>query len=112
MKDRNIDWKGVRLVPILHGRIEFALEVRRHFETFCPDCVAVEYPNTLMAPILRGIRRLPLLSTVYYREKDGTLIYLLIEPTDAQVEAVRLALENDLPVHFIDRDTEGYPLDR
>jgi hypothetical protein len=28
------------------------------------------------------------------------------------VEAVRLALENDLPVHCIDRDTEGYPVDR
>jgi hypothetical protein len=100
------------MVPILHNRMEFALEVRRQFQEFNPDHVAVEYPNTLADLVLRGVKRLPLLSAVYYRENDGTLVYLLIEPTDGQVEAIRLALENVLPVHFIDRDTEGYPLDR
>ncbi|MGD2127375.1 MAG: hypothetical protein PVG99_14940 [Desulfobacteraceae bacterium] len=111
-KKHRIEWRNVRLVPILHGKMEFALEVRRQFEVFRPDLVAVEYPNTLRDPILRGIQRLPLLSAVYYQEKDGTFVYLLVEPTDGQVEAVRLALEKGLPVHFIDRDTEGYPLDR
>ena len=28
------------------------------------------------------------------------------------MEGLRLALEKDLPVHFVDRDTEGYPVDR
>ena len=112
MKNDQIEWKNVRIVPILHNKMEFALEVRRQFEQFRPDHLAVEYPSTFREKILQGIKRLPLLSVVHYEEKDGTFIYLLMEPTDGQVEAVRLALANDVPVHFIDRDTEGYALDR
>lgn len=102
----------MRLLPVLHNKVEFAQEVRRQFEEYRPDLVAVEYPHTLKNKILEGVRRLPLLSVVYYEESDGTFIYLPLEPTDGQVEAIRLALAENLPIHFIDRDTEGYPLDR
>jgi hypothetical protein len=112
MKNDQIEWKNVRIVPILHNKMEFAVEVRRQFEQFRPDHLAVEYPSTLREKILQGIKRLPLLSVVHYEEMDGTFTYLVMEPTDGQVEAVRLALANDVPVHFIDRDTEGYALDR
>jgi hypothetical protein len=106
-----IEWQNVRLVPILHNRMEFAIEVRRQFKEFRPDRVAVEYPDTLEDKILQGVKRLPLLSVVYYEDKDGTFTYLLLEPTDGQVEAVRMALSEGIPIHFIDRDTSGYPLD-
>jgi hypothetical protein len=112
MRNDIIKWKNIRLVPILHNRMEFALEVRRQYKQFRPDHVAIEYPPTLEAKILQGIKRLPYISVVHYEEKDGTFIYLLIEPTDGQVEAVRLALSDNIPVHFIDRDSEGYPIDR
>ncbi|MCF8062939.1 MAG: hypothetical protein K9M82_10520 [Deltaproteobacteria bacterium] len=105
-----IEWRGVRFVPILHNRLEFALEVQRQFEAFRPDCVAVEYPPTLRRVVLEGVERLPYLSAIHYTEEDGTFVYLLVEPTDGQVEAVRLALARGLPVFFVDRDTEGYPL--
>ena len=111
MRIGRIEWKNVRIVPILHNRMEFAIEVRRQFEEFRPDHVAIEYPATLKDKMLQGIKRLPLLSVVHYEESDGTFIYLIMEPTDGQVEAVRLALEHAVPVHFIDRDTEGYPID-
>ena len=106
-----IEWQNVRLVPILHNRMEFAREVRRQFKEFRPDHVAIEYPSTLREKILQGIKRLPYLSVVHYEESDGTFIYLLLEPTDGQIEAARLAFEHSIPIHFIDRDTEGYPLD-
>ncbi len=109
-KDK-IQWKNIRMAPVLHNRMEFAIEVRNAFEEFRPQHVAVEYPDTLKDKILEGVKRLPLLSVVHYEEKDGTFIYLPLEPTDGQVEAIRLALSNDIPVHFVDRDTEGYPLD-
>ena len=112
MMGNRIEWENVRIVPVLHSRMEFALEVRRQFEEYRPQHVAVEYPPTLRSRILQGVKRLPLLSVVHYKESDGIFIYLLVEPTDAHVEAIRLALSNDIPVHFIDRDTEGYPLDR
>ena len=111
IRKNRIEWQNVRLVPILHNRMEFAIEVRRQFEEFRPDRVAVEYPDTLGDKILQGVKRLPLLSVVYYEDKDGAFTYLLLEPTDGQVEAVRMALSKGLPIHFIDRDTSGYPLD-
>ena len=104
-------WKNIRIVPILHNRLEFAVEVRRQFEKFSPDLVAVEFPDTLEEKILKGIERLPLLSVVHYEEKDGAFTYLPIEPIDGLVEAIRLARKKDIPVTFIDRDTEDYPYD-
>jgi len=110
MKNR-IEWKNIRLVPVLHNRMEFAVEVRRQFEEFRPDLVAVEFPDTLEGSILQGVKRLPFLSVVHYRETNGAFTYLLLEPTDGQVEAIRLGLANSVPIHFIDRDEEAYPLD-
>ncbi len=107
----DFSWRNVRLVPILHNRMEFAREVRRQFLEFDPDLLALEFPETLKDRVLQGVRRLPLLSVVHYQERDETLVYLVLEPTDGQLEALRLALARDIPVHFIDRDTEAYPQD-
>ena len=108
-KIAEIRWHNIRMVPILHNRLEFALAVKQAFDAFRPDHMAVEYPHTLKARILQGVKRLPLLSVVHYEGRDGAFIYLPLEPCDGQVEAVRLALGHDIPLHFIDRDTEGYP---
>ncbi|MDY6882034.1 MAG: hypothetical protein SV686_17525 [Thermodesulfobacteriota bacterium] len=105
----SIAWKNILFVPIIHNRMEFAVEVRRQFKEFQPDHVAVEYPATLGPKILQGVRRLPLLSVVHYEEEDKGFTYLLLEPTDGQVEAIRQALAQNIPVHFVDRDTDGYP---
>ncbi|OQX63040.1 MAG: hypothetical protein B5M55_07500, partial [Desulfococcus sp. 4484_242] len=75
LKD-NIGWRNIRIVPVIHNRMEFAIEVRRQFDEFKPDIVAVEYPDTLKSRVLQGVRRLPYLSVVFYEERDGTLVYL------------------------------------
>ncbi len=111
MKNKYLEWNNIRFVPMVHGKMEFALEVRRQFKEYRPDTIAVEYPSTLKEKIIQGIKRLPFLSVVHYEESDGIFTYLIIEPTDALVEAVRLGVESDIPVHFIDRDTEDYPVD-
>ena len=110
-KTAEIRWHNIRMVPILHNRMEFAQAVRRVFEAFQPDHVAVEYPDTLKTRIIQGVKRLPLLSVVHYEGGDGAFVYLPLEPCDGQIEAVRLALAHDIPLHFIDRDTESYPHD-
>lgn len=109
MKNSPFQYQNIRFLPILHNRLEFALEVHRQFLEFKPEAVAVELPPTLEAPVLAAVKRLPFLSVVLYQEKSGNHIYLPIEPVDGIIEAVRLGLENDLPVFFVDRDTEGYP---
>lgn len=103
----------LRIVPILHGRYEFAVEVRRAFAEHRPTHIAVELPPGLRRPFQEAVRRLPLLSVLQIEvdttareqatggHKDGPL-YALVEPTDGLVEAVRLADEHALPVVFAD----------
>ena len=110
-KTAEIRWHNIRMVPILHNRMEFALAVRRVFDSFRPSHVAVEYPSTLKSRIIQGVKRLPLLSVVHYEGNDGAFVYLPLEPCDGQVEAVRLTLAQNLPLHFVDRDTESYAYD-
>ncbi|MFH0788513.1 MAG: hypothetical protein V2B13_12990 [Pseudomonadota bacterium] len=109
MENTPFQVKNIRFVPILHNRLEFALEVHRRFLEFKPEAVAVELPPTIKDAVLTAVKRLPFLSVVLYQEKSGRHIYLPIEPVDGIIEAVRLGMEKNLPVFFIDRDTEGYP---
>ena len=100
---------GVRFVPVVHGRLEFAWEVRRQILAWRPDVVAVEFPVTLRDAIERGVKRLTLLSVVSYTEADDGEVFALVEPTDGVIEAVRTARELGIPRAYVDRDTEGYP---
>jgi hypothetical protein len=95
-------------VPVLHGRLEFAVAVRQALLGTQPDCIAVELPETLTAHVLRGVARLPLLSVVAYHDGRGLPVYLPIEPADPLIEAVRYGLEHDLPVHLVDQDVDHY----
>ena len=99
--------KNIHLFPIVHGSFEFTWELNRQFKQISPEIVAVELPSTLKEKVIEGVKRLPLLSVVAYEEK-GELVYLLIEPIDPIIEAIRLAIENDIPIYFIDRDMESY----
>ena len=108
-QESGIFFENICFVPVIHGRLEFAMSVIRQFARWQPDAVAVEFPQTLREPLLKGLQRLPLLSVVLYQEKDGTHVYLPLEPTDGVVEAARLALNQDLPLYFIDRDLESMP---
>lgn len=101
---------GITFLPSAHGRVEFALEVRRQFYAARPDAICVELPKTVEARVLEAVHRLPYLSVVLYQEKNGDFVYLPIEPTDAMVEAIRLGLQHSLPVFFTDHDVENYSL--
>ncbi len=102
---------GIHLLPTLHQTVEFAVLVRRAFYALRPAVVALELPRTLETAFLRAVTRLPLLSVVLYPDGDET-VYLVVEPHEAMVEGARLALENGLPVAFVDRDDGTYPLVR
>jgi hypothetical protein len=98
----------LRVVPVLHGRFEFALEVRRAFAQHRPTHVAVELPAAVGPCMLDAVRRLPYLSVLRATPEGSSNagpVFLLVEPVDALVEAVRLGVEHDLPVHFADRDS-------
>ncbi len=103
----------IHALPILHYRMEFAHLVRQAVDRLSPDCIAIELPATLEEQFLRGVRRLPQISVLWYELKvPGAgiqTVYLLIEPADPLVEAARLALEQGIPLHFVDIDVDHYP---
>ncbi len=94
-------------VPILHYTMEMALHVKRAFETFKPDAVAVELPETLQPQFLSAAMRLPDVSVV---EADS--LYFMCEPCDGAFEGLRSALELGIPAYCIDLDVDDYPLHR
>lgn len=102
----------VHPIPIVHYSLEFACAVRTAFERIKPDALAVELPPTLLEVVQKGVRRLPEMSVVLYQNQEGETIYLPIEPADPFAEAIRSALEANIPVYFVDLDLEQYPYHR
>ncbi len=100
---------GAVVLPILHGRLEFAWMVRKAIEKLTPAALAVELPESVGDAFRRAVGRLPLLSVVEYADASGRPVYLPVEPADALVETVRRGLELGIPVHLVDRDVDHYP---
>ncbi len=113
---------NVHALPVLHYRMEFAHLVRQAVRMVRPDCIAIELPSTLEKPFLRGIGRLPEISVLTYEVSSAAMlrgkpaddlpqtVYLLIEPADPLMEAARLAMAEEIPLHLIDLDLDEYPL--
>ena len=102
----------IPLLPILHGRMEFAKAVREKLLAVRPDVIAIELPFQLSDAVTRAVKRLPLLSVLLYEAEDGNPLYLVIEPQDALIEAARYAVEQKIPLRFVDLEVEGYPQKR
>ena len=99
---------GVCFVPVLHGRAEFALAVKWATAQYQPEVIAAELPRSLGRAAGEVTARLPNISVILSRRGDETT-YLLAEPTDPIMEALRTAGELGIPGLCIDAETEGYP---
>jgi hypothetical protein len=112
-------------LPVVPGRLEFAVEVRRRILSERPDVVALELPETLEGAYLEAIRRLPQISVIFYNDTtlgarpgqsvyaedadDDRSIYVPVEPADPFVEAIRSAGEVGAKVVFADLDSTERP---
>lgn len=103
--------EGLFLLPTFHQSVEFAVLVRRAFFALRPTAVAVELPRTLEEAFRKAVLRLPLLTVALWPDGEET-VYLLVEPHEPMAEAARLALENGVGLHLVDRDDGSYPLHR
>ncbi|MCL6546223.1 MAG: hypothetical protein K6T61_13415, partial [Bryobacteraceae bacterium] len=89
--------------PVVPGRMEFAVEVRRMLLREQPQAVAIEIPFSLSMFFRRAVGRLPEMSVLLYpenpwaenpdQEEEERMIYLPVEPADPFVEAARTAEE-------------------
>jgi hypothetical protein len=96
----------LRYLPVAHGRMEFAIEVRRAILVERPAVVAIELPSTLEKQFRAALRRLPQMSVLVYpaRDDEGSAIYVPVEPCDPFVEAMRTAEEIGAQIEFIAPD--------
>jgi hypothetical protein len=98
-------------LPVVPGRLEFAIEVRQAILRDRPQVVALELPITLEAQFLRAVARLPEISAITYADESDPerAIYVPVEPADPFVEAIRSALEIGAEVVFADPDSGERP---
>jgi hypothetical protein len=114
----NLERGRFTYLPVVPGRLEFAVEVRRRILSERPDVVALELPETLEDVYLDAVRRLPQISVIFYedttvRGRQGAegdeSVYVPVEPADPFVEAIRSGQEIGARVVFADPDAAERP---
>src|SRR5713226_2221987 len=97
--------------PVIPGRLEFSIQLRRAILRDRPRIVAVELPGSLEDVYLQALARLPEMSVILYPDPqdDERGIYVPVEPCDPFTEAVRSGLEVDAEVVFIEPDSGDRP---
>ncbi len=97
--------------PVVPGRVEFSIEVRRYLLEHRPKLVAVELPALLQKSFLKAVARLPEMSVAVYPDAgdDDRAIYVPVEPADPFTEAVRTAIEIGAEVNFVEPDHGDRP---
>jgi len=97
--------------PVIPGRLEFSMELRRAILRDKPRIVAVELPGSLEDVYLQALARLPEMSVIVYPDprEDERGVYVPVEPCDPFTEAVRTGLEIDAEVVFIEPDSGDKP---
>ena len=96
--------------PVVPGKLEFAVEVRRAILRGRPAVVALELPVTLREAYLRAIVRLPQMTVIFYPEgEEDEAVYIPVEPCDPFVEAIRTGLEIGAEIVFADPDSGERP---
>jgi hypothetical protein len=103
---------NITYLPVVPGRIEFALRVRRYLLEHRPRVVAVELPWSLEESYLAALDRMPVLSVIVIPEQgheEERATYIPVEPGDPFVEALRTARELDAEILFLEPPTYEKP---
>lgn len=97
--------------PVVPGRLEFAGAVRREVLRLQPNVIAVELPSWLEPLYRQAVDRLPQISAVVAPdpERDGEAIYIVIEPADPFVEAIRTGLMLGAEILFLEPENKDRP---
>ncbi|MFX1242337.1 MAG: hypothetical protein ACFFA7_13900 [Promethearchaeota archaeon] len=105
-----IKFKNIFVIPTFHSRIEFAKLVRTALFKAFPDVIAVELPNNIQEEVIEAVDRLPYLSLIGYADSlnPSKLNFIPIDPGDSIIEAIRIGLEHNIPIEFIDLSVSEY----
>lgn len=93
--------KNIDIFPVYHYKLEFTQEIRKQMQTKQYDRLLVELPFYLQDKVIEAIKELPAVSVVSCFQEEQEFLYL-VEPSDPFIEAIRTALDQDIPIQFID----------
>lgn len=119
IKSGALDRGRIRYFPVVPGRVEFTIELRRRMLAEKPTVVAVELPGFLEDAYQKALARLPEMSVILYHREIGReagrdsdeeqAIYVPVEPSDPFIEALRTAGEIGAQIIFLEPDTAERP---
>jgi hypothetical protein len=96
------------VLPIIHGSGDMAQEVREFLITRRVDCLAVPLPPAFESAVEDAIADLPAISAVCSREPDeggeAVVNYVPVDPCQAVIMGIRVAIGEGVPRAYIDRD--------
>ena len=120
----------VTALPVVHGSGDFSWEVRRFMMAGDFDCLAVPLPGSFQDTVEQAILTLPMPSVVFQRdlpdyqvewtpdsgedasdmddEQEVGASFVPIDPCQPVIAAVRAAMGDRMPRHFIDLETSRY----
>ncbi len=104
-----------RYFPVVPGRVEFAIELRRLLLAQKPSVIAVELPDFLADTYRRALTRLPEMTVILYTDEsdagsdEDRAVYVPVEPADPFTEALRTAEEIGAEVIFLEPDSLERP---
>jgi len=107
----DLQHENITALPLVHGRVPFAIEARRRMLDELWDAIAVELPESISGAVNQAIDMLPEIGVVVYREvpefldpDDRRVWYVVGDPCDGIIEAIRVARGERTPVHWVDAD--------
>ena len=104
---------NITYFPVVSGRIEFAIRIRRYLLEHRPRVVAVELPSSLEREYDGALNRMPRMSVIVIPEDSHDdqeqATYIPVEPGDPFVEAVRTAREISAEIVFLEPPTHTKP---
>ena len=121
----------ITAIPLVHGSGDFAVEVRRILLSQSFDMLAVPLPECFREQVEAAISRLPEISIVYQREQasftssdwhpdqneeedeqddlfDPQVSYVPIDPCQAVITAIRIAMQEHIPRRYIDPEVASF----
>lgn len=98
-----LKYKNILAIPSIHSRIYFSLCVREAFEKYKPNAIAIEHPYSFNDSLRKAVSRLPYISLIIREIKDEA-VFIPIDPCDSIIEAVRIAIDEEIPYFPIDKD--------
>jgi hypothetical protein len=101
---------SLTLLPILHESGDYARQVRRFLLDSSFDCLAVALPSSFGDAVLQGVDALPEITAVLQREsgEEGSMSFVPIDPCQGMITGIRIALQERIPIAFVDREVESY----